>query len=561
MAQLKHDESGFLTGDKIELDRQNDWLESISADIKAIRALLSKLNFDAATASTLSKQAPARPNRAQSTTNAIAKPAQLPAIEVKAVAHQSTQNHYATTNNNQNEKSVSGVNQNHVYNQTAARHDRAAVSYPIGRVRARDEKGRFVKETPAQPAATVAYKPKRAQETGGQLANEQASPAKQSALITHTAKALPPVVVMRDPAKSNQQVSEKNASVTRRSERKPAEPKPKQRDANGRFMGGGESKGLGAGRGSEDGFISRLADKIGSSVSDGLDLAGEAEQVDPTIAAFNEVAEPVAKAGKMAVSLGSGALGAGKGLAGLLGTAKSKTNSNGDASAIIESKSISSFETGGLLSGQNKVANQGVPAEPVVKQRDETKPIDQQKHQSGAAQRLPGQMRAIGTAVEPAPSRSIVTTQATETKRDRSSLKRLSDNVLGLRKEQTTYNKTEKKLLKELVDKPAAIDGEEGGGFLGGLIGGFLPMILAALSGIGAAVMGFFTGIGSMVMAVLAPIGAALLSVFSGLGSALLTGVTTVLGAVFSRLVWPLPGLRRWRGDCLPKRGASFSVT
>lgn len=98
-------------------------------------------------------------------------------------------------------------------------------------------------------------------------------------------------------------------------------------------------------------------------------------------------------------------------------------------------------------------------------------------------------------------------------------LRKIFGTLSVFRKEETVYNKASTKVLKNIEEKTGLGGDGEGsfsGGAAGSLLGRFLPWLIGGIAGIGTAIVG---GIGT----VLAP-----------LGSMLLTGVTTVLGAVFS---------------------------
>ena len=80
------------------------------------------------------------------------------------------------------------------------------------------------------------------------------------------------------------------------------------------------------------------------------------------------------------------------------------------------------------------------------------------------------------------------------------------------RKEQSVFDKAAKKLLRDISERESSSSEASNSGFMAGLIGGLMPMLLSVFTSLGAGII----------------------AVFSGLGGLLLSGITGVLGVIFS---------------------------
>jgi hypothetical protein len=74
------------------------------------------------------------------------------------------------------------------------------------------------------------------------------------------------------------------------------------------------------------------------------------------------------------------------------------------------------------------------------------------------------------------------------------------------RKDESAFNKAENKVLKNIAEKPGG-GGEESPGFLGGLMGSISPWVMAAITGVGGALL---TGVTAVLGAIFSPIGLAI---------------------------------------------------
>ncbi|MEI6746269.1 MAG: hypothetical protein WCL34_09925, partial [Methylococcaceae bacterium] len=511
MANLQHDNDGFLSGDSVNLDNQTNLLESISKDIAAIRSLLSNGTVGSiqgtqvqdavvATPSNNSSEStvvnnhappvtptpPHQSESAQRETTPIDTPTPSidrvilatlePAIQTLGdiqIDLSSTANSLETASNNQQSNEVNhnaeprqaqtettsniGTNNNPIVNG-----NNGNVAQPVVQSnRIRDENGRFV---------------------GGNQGG-------------------------------------KNGTVS--------EPKTKNgRDANGRFSGG-EGGGLGKGHGGEAGFISRLASGIGGVVGDSSEIVDE--KIDPFIGAMKEIAEPISKVGGMVLGAGKGIFNGAKSVVNFLPKFKKKDgeNTENNATASNANQTTSNLNAVNPSPATREVRtppsriNETTTANPTLRARDSrgrfvsnnpvvetsTRQSDNPLIQNNAPPRRTIEPSRNDILGENPSIQSTENTQQTaqseppvvgtsrrgffgmggnssnKEKGGKLSLSRAIKEILSSRKEQSIYNKASLKLLRAIAGKETTVSGggDSGGGFLGGLMGGLIPMVVAGL--------------------------------------------------------------------------------
>ena len=312
------------------------------------------------------------------------------------------------------------------------------------------------------------------------------------------------------------------------------------------------------------------------------------ERIDPAIQALKEVSVPIGKALGIASKVGVGTFKGAKAIVGAVSGKKKKNNDEEEVATPRSSRRIARDDLGRESAGVNQAlptniagpaiehadtaptiqakepAQSIVTANPLLRSRDErgrfarniTTPVAepgiressasiQQNDQTilpaepapttdnraarsrDALGRFTRTITAAPSAVVAEPNPRGLIGASSSRSGGNSVFKAILGSLNTTRREQTAYGKTSIKLLKEIAGHEPAGAGSSGGssgsGFLAGLMGGLVPAILSGLSAMAVAVLGFFAGLGAMILAPL-----------SALAGMLLTGVTAVLGVVFS---------------------------
>jgi len=251
---LKHDANGFLVGETIpELKRLTKGLDSIRKDVAAIKQLLQNMDNQAA---------PSIPNALENSAALSLPLASAPALPPSI---SSVSNHPRTTNNRITNNAGGSQRQTVEPQQTS-------------------------RNTAPLPALQTVVEP-------------QASHTElQSTRADSTASLL------------SEQLVERQTTVIPAAESDSSEPPTRQRDANGRFISGGNTqetveptgrrrnaRGQFESSGSDDkeaekSFVGSAIDNLGDKISGVLAFGtGGLEEADPAVKAFQEVAEPLSR--------------------------------------------------------------------------------------------------------------------------------------------------------------------------------------------------------------------------------------------------------------------------
>jgi hypothetical protein len=523
MAQLQHDNDGFLQGERVNLDTQTEFLESISKDISAIKTALTENK-------TITPVQPVE--RTESEAPQVAEP------RVTHIAEATTQNPVTQQAQSQSpeissERAVLASLESAAQSLNGIQIDLSSTANSLKTISTTQQESKTVKNETAKNE-------KRPQQTGF---TPNVGTNNNSVGDGNSDNSTPQIKLRDDKGRfiAGTQGGRKHTDI--------AEPqKQKNRDANGRFSSG-ENGGLGKGRGGEAGFISRLASGIGSAVGAGNDVVDE--KIDPAIAVFKEVAEPIARVGGAALNVGKTLFSGAKSVVNFLPKFKGKDSES-------ESKEKTATPTANVSPATQEVRtppariSETTTVNPQLRTRDSrgrfvsaNQPVSQPSSrqtgsnlvqnnppQSGVVE--PSRNTIFGTNAANPPTETNATQTAqpephiAETsqrgffsrsnsssqkeKGGKLSLRGVIKELLVSRKEQTAYNKASKKLLQQIANKETVAGGDSGGGFFAGLLGGLIPTVVAGLGALVAGVVAVFTGIGGM----------------------LLAGVTGVLGVIFS---------------------------
>lgn len=528
---LNHDNDGFLLGERANLDEQLNILKSIKDDIHDIRASLHGVTTTPVQASVVeSNQSTAIPRQAPSSTSSVNDRVLLASLESSA-------------------QSLSAVQV-----------DLSSMASSLSSVAER------ITAAPIESTAPVT----QVTPVTANLPNERVNNGTRA--VSNTSN--------DNPESSSARPRETNGRFTGRSQQPTTQEVagPRGRDANGRFSGG--DGGLGAGRGGEAGFISRLATSISGAVNAGGNGDIVDERIDPNIQALKEVAAPIGRTLGIASKIGVGTF---KGARAAVGAVRGKKKEKKDEEEVATpraSRRIRNDRTSQESAGSEQEITQPVAetvtARPPLRARDErgrfirtssadvatpansrgdvsrrtdtetvTPPTTESPvtRSRDALGRFTRTITATPSAVVAEPNtRGLSSTSLRAGAGSNSVFKNILSSINVTRREQTAYGKASLKLLKEIAGHEESPEGRAGSkGLLSGLISMIMSvlgplggMIMSVLSPIAGIAMKAFSSIGGLAMRALAPIGGMIMTALSSLGAAILPAISAVLGVVFS---------------------------
>ena len=315
MATLKHDGQGFLLGERVSLDDTAEILKDIRDDVSAIKRALSGL-----LGGTPERPTAATAVSSSSSQSVAAAPQKIeaPSVTVKVVA---PSGRGATTwfiNTESVTDATVKVGPSSTEFSSANTVSNLKVGEKAAQPRQRDSKGRFVKAVgagapggaPALATATAVPGAAGAPATIGvvNLVANEATVVAGTATITGTAGVPAPATATATatpgaagapglPARTSTNNGKSAATA------KPvsvATPKPRQRDANGRFLSKQDQDSAVDGSGAYSqkdgpgvpGLLSDLPGRIASAIKE---TASGTDEADPSIKAMQEVAQPMAR--------------------------------------------------------------------------------------------------------------------------------------------------------------------------------------------------------------------------------------------------------------------------